>query len=55
MDAIHMGIETDFAVVLHKKLSLEGMVSIGDWRWDSKEDIVIYSDTISFDATGVHV
>jgi hypothetical protein len=55
MDAIHMGIETDFAVILHKKLSFEGMVSIGDWRWDSKEDIVIYSDTISFDARGVHV
>ena len=55
MDAMHIGIETDFAMILHKKLSLEGMVSIGDWKWASKEDIVIYSDTISFDARGVHV
>ena len=55
MDALHMGIETDFVIKFNKKLSFEGMVSVGDWKWASKEDIVIYEDTISFDARGVHV
>ena len=55
MDALHMGIETDVSYVIAKRLTLEGMVSVGDWRWASAEDIEIYDDTISFDARGVHV
>ena len=55
MDALHMGIETDISYVIAKRLTLEGMVSVGDWRWASAEDIEIYDDTISFDARGVHV
>jgi hypothetical protein len=55
MDALHMGIETDISYVIAKRLTLEGMVSVGDWRWASAEDIEIYDDTISFDASGVHV
>lgn len=55
MDALHMGIETDISYVIAKRLTLEGMVSVGDWRWASEEDIEIYDDTISFDARGVHV
>lgn len=55
MDALHMGIETDVSYVIAKRLTLEGMVSVGDWKWASAEDIEIYDDTISFDARGVHV
>lgn len=55
MDALHMGAETDIAYVITKRLTLEGMISIGDWKWASAEDVVIYDDTISFDARGVHV
>ena len=55
MDALHMGVETDIAYVITKRLTLEGMVSVGDWKWASAEDVEIYDDTISFDARGVHV
>ncbi|XOV67325.1 MAG: TonB-dependent receptor [Fluviicola sp.] len=55
MDARHMGIELDGAYNINKKLTFEGMVSIGDWIWNSAEEIVVYEDTITFDARGVHV
>jgi hypothetical protein len=55
MDARHMGVEVDAAYRINKKLTLEGMASIGDWIWNSAEDIVVYNDTITFDARGVHV
>ena len=55
MDALHMGAEFDIAYRLTKKLTLEGMISIGDWTWKSAESVVVYTDTITFDARGVHV
>ncbi|GAB5416137.1 MAG: TonB-dependent receptor [Crocinitomicaceae bacterium] len=55
MDARHMGVEVDASYRVTKKLTFEGMVSIGDWIWNSAEDIVVYNDTITFDAKGVHV
>ncbi len=55
MDARHMGIEVDAAYKVHKTVMIEGMASIGDWIWNSAEDIVVYGDTITFDARGVHV
>jgi len=55
MDARHMGVEVDAAYRINKKLTLEGMASIGDWIWNSAEEIVVYNDTITFDARGVHV
>lgn len=55
MDALHMGAEVDAAYRITKKLTLEGMVSIGNWTWNSSEDVVVFTDTITFDARGVHV
>lgn len=55
MDARHMGIEVDGAYRINKKFTIEGMASIGDWVWNSAEQIVVYNDTITFDAKGVHV
>lgn len=57
MDAIHMGVELDGEWKIVKKLSLEGSVSLGDWRWNSSKTVVIpaYELQISFDAKGVHV
>jgi iron complex outermembrane receptor protein len=55
MDALHMGGEIDIAYKISKKITLEGMVSIGDWTWRSAEQVVVYDDTITFDAKGVHV
>jgi len=56
MDALHMGGEIDFAYNITRKIAFEGMVSIGDWTWQSKERVAIPGgDTIEFDARGVHV
>ncbi|MDL2247477.1 carboxypeptidase-like regulatory domain-containing protein [Bacteroides sp. OttesenSCG-928-J23] len=35
MDAVHQGIEFDFVAKPYRWLSINGMFSIGDWRWDS--------------------
>ncbi|HYX06974.1 MAG TPA: TonB-dependent receptor plug domain-containing protein, partial [Bacteroidales bacterium] len=64
MNANHVGIELDFIYKLSPKLKLQGLLSLGDWRWDKKVDnLVLYDqnnvsrviDTISFDARGIHV
>ncbi len=55
MDAVHMGVELDAAYNISKKLTAEGMVSLGDWTWNSAESVEVFGDTITFDATGVHV
>ena len=56
MDALHMGGEVDFAYRVSKKLTLEGMVSIGDWKWQSNETVLIPGgDSVTFFARGVHV
>ena len=55
MDARHMGVEVDAAYVVNKKITIEGMASIGDWIWNTAEQVVVYNDTITFDAKGVHV
>lgn len=68
MDALHKGIEMDMALRLNNKLTLEGLMSLGDWTWQSKDSVRFYDDNNdpviddfgnevieSFDATGVHV
>ena len=63
MDAIHVGIEVDFIYKILRNLDFQGLVSIGNWVWDKKiENLQMYYDdtnqpanTISFDATGIHV
>lgn len=56
MDALHLGGEIDFAYRVHKKLTIEGMISYGDWTWQSAETVAIPGgDSVTFDATGVHV
>ncbi len=61
MDALHMGIELDFAVKLLQNLKLEGLLSLGDWRWTSADSVRLYNDnnqlvkTEYFNAKGVHV
>ncbi len=61
MDALHKGIEVDFIYKISKSLELQGLMSLGDWRWNSSDTIRIYDDqknlvkTQFFDATGVHV
>jgi hypothetical protein len=35
MSALHKGLELDFIYKIHTKLSWEGAISIGDWKWNS--------------------
>lgn len=56
MDALHKGIELDFAYRMAKNVILEGMVSLGDWKWQSNETVAIPGgDSVTFYANGVHV
>jgi iron complex outermembrane recepter protein len=63
MDALHKGVELDFIYKIFRNLDIQGLVSLGDWRWDKKiENLQMYytdthqpANTISFDATGIHV
>ena len=63
MDALHMGVELDFIYKITTTLDLQGLVSLGNWRWAKKiENLQMYytdnnqpANTFSFDATGIHV
>ncbi|MFK7757817.1 MAG: TonB-dependent receptor [Flavobacteriales bacterium] len=67
MNARHMGAELEAAYALTKKLTLEGIVSLGDWIWDSKDTVRFFYDngapvlengqqvSQAYDAQGVHV
>lgn len=63
MDALHTGIELDFAYKIKRNISFQGLVSLGNWIWDKKiENLQMYwtdsnqpANTFSFDATGIHV
>lgn len=69
MDALHYGVEWDFAWNITSKVTLEGVVSVGDWTWTSEEEANILDvdgqlvrDTLSgspltilADPRGVHV
>ena len=54
--ARHMGIETDFNWSVSKQFKIDGVVSIGDWIWNSKGIQTKLDGTSNeFDPTGVHV
>lgn len=60
IDALHKGIEIDFVFKPVHNLAIEGLASIGDWKWTSGQTVtgvlpngVMYS--YEFDADGVHV
>lgn len=62
LKAVHKGVELETEYSPIKNLTLEGVVSLGDWRWNSAAQAVITNeigteilDTVSFDATGVKV
>ena len=69
MDALHKGIEMDFAYKFTHNLSIEGLLSLGDWQWTSSDtvrflddnnnpitdDFGVEMDPVIFDAEGVHV
>ncbi len=63
MNALHKGIEMDFIYKVTKFLDIEGLLSIGDWVWDTKiEDMQYYNRQTQaldinrdFNIQGVHV
>jgi iron complex outermembrane receptor protein len=69
MDARHVGIELDFAYEFLPKWTLQGLISLGDWQWNSTDSVRVTDDdnnpvidpitgeefVVYFDARGVHV
>ena len=45
VNALHQGIELDFTYKASAKLTLTGMMSLGDWAWDNNvENVQVYDD-----------
>jgi len=45
VDALHMGIELDFVYRPIDKLTVTGMLSLGNWEWlNNLEDVVVYDE-----------
>ena len=68
MDALHKGVEMDFSYRILNNLSVEGLLSLGDWQWTSADTVRFLDNNnnpitddfgneiiASFDADGVHV
>ncbi|MNJ85623.1 Vitamin B12 transporter BtuB [compost metagenome] len=61
LDALHKGIEIDFIYKITKKLDLEGLASIADWKTISGTTVNIVNDNneiianVDFSAKNVHV
>ncbi len=68
INALHKGIELDFAYAPIKQVSIEGSVSLGDWTWESGQTAYVLDENnnyliddnndtvkVDFDATDVHV
>ena len=68
MNALHKGVEFDMIYKLNNQISIEGLVSLGDWIWTSSDTIRLLDENnipildqnnnpidTAFDADGVHV
>ncbi len=62
MQAIHYGIEFEAEYKVNKQITIDGVVSLGDWRWNSEATAYIFNeigtailDSLSFDTKGVRV
>jgi len=61
INALHMGVEIDFIYKVLKGLDIEGVISLGNWKWNSGDTIKIYDESGAlihqqyFNAKGVHV
>ena len=41
VSAVHQGIEIDFRIKAHEKLSFTGMASFGDWQWKNNPSAIV--------------
>ncbi|MCB0479076.1 MAG: TonB-dependent receptor [Crocinitomicaceae bacterium] len=55
MSALHVGGEMDISYKPLKQLTIDAMVSYGDWRWASPATLKNATTETRFDPTGVHV
>ena len=70
MNALHKGIEIDCSYKISRKLSVESLISLGDWTWTSGGEAILLDnsnrppssefgdsslDTLLYNADGVHV
>ncbi len=61
LSALHKGIEVDFVYLISEKLKVQGLVSIGDWKWNSADSVRVndnYGKTVLtqyINAKGIHV
>lgn len=62
MNALHQGIEIESQYKYNNKIKVDGVVSIGDWRWTSNGEAIVMNeagtaiiDTLRFNASGVKV
>lgn len=59
--ALHKGIEVDFAWVITEKIRMQGLFSLGDWKWNSADTVRVQDDngktvlTQYLNAKGLHV
>ena len=61
MNALHKGLEFDFAYNITHNLKLQGLLSLGDWIWNTADSLGIYDDNQNFrgnkyfNTKGIHV
>lgn len=61
MNALHQGVEFEFAYRITRNLVFESLLSLGDWKWTSADTAFIYDDNGKFvgkrpfDARGLYV
>ncbi len=61
IDALHKGVEAEFAYRITDNLIYEGLLSVGDWEWTSADTAFLFDsnqnpvDTVAFDASGLYV
>jgi iron complex outermembrane recepter protein len=55
--ALHRGVELDFIYKPMKQFDIQGLISLGDWIWNSTAtvDLPGSNESYEFDARGVHV
>jgi len=60
INALHQGLELDFALKISKNIKFEFLSSIGNWKWNSGDTVNFYLDqelvqSDYFDARGIYV
>lgn len=57
LSALHKGIEADFIWKTNRWLSIEGLLSLGDWEWNSTASYIdpFSNNTVIFDPKGIKI